>query len=242
MSNRLALAAALLALHATQPAQRPNLDARFIGNMAVALTDGTTTIVSDFPYQSGAFGYMTYDAAEIRSATSAMLALITHRHNDHWEPALFARTSWSVAGPDDVVAGIPAARVVRVRSGATFGAARIESIQTPHANVGHYSYVVTWHGRRIYFSGDTTRRARRSPNASGRAWCRSRGSRSRFVDGLRASSYFRSASTGAIRSARSVGTVQAASDTTSITERPTAEAIATAPGSEPPEPVSSRNS
>jgi L-ascorbate metabolism protein UlaG (beta-lactamase superfamily) len=35
------------------------------------------------------------------------------------------------------------------------GPLRIDAIETPHANIGHYSYVVEWHGRRLYFSGDT---------------------------------------------------------------------------------------
>ena len=52
----------------------------------------------------------------------------------------------------------------------------------------------------------------------------------------------RSASIGAILNARSVGTVQAVSDTSSMTDRPSTDAIATAPGTERPEPVSSRNS
>lgn len=42
-----------------------------------------------------------------------------------------------------------------MRPHGTFGAARIEAIETPHARIGHYSYVVTWHDRRLYFSGDT---------------------------------------------------------------------------------------
>jgi L-ascorbate metabolism protein UlaG (beta-lactamase superfamily) len=155
MPQRLAIACTLLALHTAQSAQRPALDARFIGNMAVAITDGTTTLISDFPYQSGYSRYMTYDPAEIRSTTTATLSLITHRHPDHWEPSLFAKTTWRVAGPDDVITGIVPARVVSLRSPAAFGAAQIETIQTPHAGVGHYSYVVTWHGRRLYFSGDT---------------------------------------------------------------------------------------
>jgi hypothetical protein len=37
----------------------------------------------------------------------------------------------------------------------TFGPLRIERLTTRHADVGHYSYIVTWHGRRLYFTGDT---------------------------------------------------------------------------------------
>jgi L-ascorbate metabolism protein UlaG (beta-lactamase superfamily) len=123
--------------------------------MAVAITDGATTIISDFPYQSGYSGYMTYDPGEIKSQTSQTLALVTHRHADHWEAQLFAKTNWKVIGPADVTKGLPADRIVPVADRVTFGAAQIEPIETPHARIGHYSYLVTWNGRRLYFSGDT---------------------------------------------------------------------------------------
>jgi L-ascorbate metabolism protein UlaG (beta-lactamase superfamily) len=135
--------------------QRPVLEARFIGNMAFAITDGTTTVMTDFPYRSGYSVYMTYPREEIRSPTSATLSLITHRHPDHWDRELFAETPWRVAGPGAVVNGVDASRVVALTAPATFGPVRIEPLQTPHADVGHYSYVLTWHGRRLYFSGDT---------------------------------------------------------------------------------------
>lgn len=142
-----------LAPAAAQP--RPALEARFLGNMAFAISDGVTTLMSDFPYQSGYSRYMTYDPALIRSTTASTLALITHRHGDHWEPALFSATNWKVAGPADVTAAVDPSRVVPLAGGATFGAIQIEAIETPHASIGHYSYIVTWHGRRLYFSGDT---------------------------------------------------------------------------------------
>ena len=147
----LALAAAL-APAAAQP--RPILEARFIGNMAFAITDGTATLMTDFPYQSGYSRYMTYDPKMVRSATPT-LSLITHRHADHWERSLFTATDWKVAGPADVTFGILPSRVVQVARGGTFGPIGIEAIETPHASIGHYSYIVSWHGRRMYFSGDT---------------------------------------------------------------------------------------
>jgi len=45
--------AADLAVSRAAGLQKPALQARFIVNMAVAISDGTTTIISDFPYQSG---------------------------------------------------------------------------------------------------------------------------------------------------------------------------------------------
>jgi len=145
----------MLALGLVALLQRPALDVRFVGNMAVAVTDGAVTLVTDFPYESGYSGYMTYAPAEIRSGTSTTLALITHRHRDHWERSLFSGTNWKFAGPSDVTAGLPADRVVALTATTTFGPVTIERFETPHANVGHYSYIVTWHGRRLYFSGDT---------------------------------------------------------------------------------------
>ena len=135
--------------------QRPVLEARFIGNMAFAISDGRVTVMTDFPYESGYSRYMTYAASEIRSSTPATLSLITHRHGDHWKPELLVKTDWQVAGPIDVVAAVPAHRVLPLTGPTMFGPVRIEPIATPHARIGHYSYIVTWHDKRLYFSGDT---------------------------------------------------------------------------------------
>jgi L-ascorbate metabolism protein UlaG (beta-lactamase superfamily) len=146
---------ALLLIAGGQQSERPRLDARFIGNMAFAITDGRVTLMSDFPYESGYSVYMTYPSSEIRSPTAMTLSLITHRHGDHWDAGLFTGTNWKVAGPADVTASAPADRVVPLAQRTTFGPVSIERIETPHARIGHYSYIVTWHGRRMYFSGDT---------------------------------------------------------------------------------------
>jgi hypothetical protein len=59
------------------PRQSPALTATFIGNMAFAVTDGTTTLYTDFPYESGYSGYMTYDFDAVPKAKDS-LCLITH--------------------------------------------------------------------------------------------------------------------------------------------------------------------
>jgi len=150
----IALAGWLSAAAAGQPPAA--LHARFIGNMAWAISDGSFTLMSDFPYDSGAVrGYMTYDASEIKSATPETLSLITHRHGDHWSPTLFPKTTWKIVGPRDVVATLPKDRVVPVSPRFPYGPLVVDAIETPHASIGHYSYVVAWHGKRLYFSGDT---------------------------------------------------------------------------------------
>ena len=143
----------LIAIWLVLPQAR-DLRARFIGNMGFAITDGIVTLMTDFPYESGYSGYMTYAAAEIRSDTDITIALITHRHADHWEPALFQRTNWNVIGPSDVVSSIaPERRLIAGR--VPSAGLRIEALETPHAGIGHHSYLVTWHDRRLYFTGDT---------------------------------------------------------------------------------------
>jgi L-ascorbate metabolism protein UlaG (beta-lactamase superfamily) len=144
-----------------QPATPAALEARFIGNMAFAITDGTMTLFTDFPYESGYSVYMEYDAREIRSTTADAIALITHRHRDHWDRPLFEKTAWRVVAPEDALVGIPARRIVGAlpvtptRSTIVAGPLTIDALPTPHANLGHYSYFVHWHGRRLYFTGDT---------------------------------------------------------------------------------------
>ena len=40
-------------------------------------------------------------------------------------------------------------------SGASWGAVRITPVPSVHAQIQHFSYVVDWSGRRLFFSGDT---------------------------------------------------------------------------------------
>ena len=61
-----AMALATFVLLTAVVAPSPGIEARFIGNSAFEVSDGTATILIDFPYQSGAFGYMTFLPAELR--------------------------------------------------------------------------------------------------------------------------------------------------------------------------------
>jgi L-ascorbate metabolism protein UlaG (beta-lactamase superfamily) len=137
-------------------ADAQNLEFRFIGNMAFIITDGKTTMFTDFPYGSGAFDYMKYDLNSIPIPENS-LCLITHKHLDHWDSTLFRQIKKpKVIGPPDVVSGIDAARVIQFENLTTeYRGIKVEAIETPHAKVNHYSYLVSWHGLRMYFTGDT---------------------------------------------------------------------------------------
>ena len=155
---RITLFAGLLLAVASPVAPGGELTVTFIGNMAFHITDGETALLSDFPYQSGAFGYMKYEMADVPPIKDG-LSLITHWHTDHWSLPLFAAMDTKLIAPDDVVAKIDdAARVIKIAPGApaAFRGMTIEAAKTIHRLApSHYSYIVTWHGKRLYFTGDT---------------------------------------------------------------------------------------
>jgi L-ascorbate metabolism protein UlaG (beta-lactamase superfamily) len=130
------------------------LTATFIGNMAFAITDGKTTVYTDFPYDPGAFGYMTYDFAKVPKASPA-LCLITHGHRDHFDASLFGRMDAKIIAPPELEATLPKDRVIPVAPNMTWGDVTIEAFRTPHGSIDHRSYLVTWNGLRLYLTGDT---------------------------------------------------------------------------------------
>ena len=144
--------ALLLALAAT-PSPPAGLKATFIGNMAVYVTDGRVALVTDFPYESGYGGYMRWSGDPL-PAGPRPLCLITHSHRDHFLPALAAQTCGRLLGPKDVE---EAARVTALGMDpeVRWEGITIRPQRTPHAGLEHYSYVVEWNGRRLFFTGDT---------------------------------------------------------------------------------------
>jgi len=134
-------------------AAAPALDVEFIGNAGVSLSDGETTLLVDLPYQSGAYGYMPYDFSSLQPEGRAV-ALITHGHADHFLPELFKERDWEFLGPEELSSEMDDAKVIPLTHEVSVGAFTVYPTRTPHARVEHYSYLVTWHGRRLYFVGD----------------------------------------------------------------------------------------
>lgn len=149
---RTILAACLLAPAAAAGAAE--VRARFIGNMAVQLTDGRVTLRTDFPYEPGAFGYMSWTDALVPAPVGEVLCLVTHSHRDHFLPAQAARYCTKLVGPADVRAALEE-RALGLTSPVAFGPLAITPLRTPHGPLEHYSYLVEWDGLRLYFSGDT---------------------------------------------------------------------------------------
>jgi len=145
------LATAAAACAACSPA--PSLTIRFIGNAAFELTDGRSTLLVDFPYESGTGGFMTFDSGAVRPR-GEVLALFTHIHRDHFDRAALLSRGWRAWGPAEVLALLPEDRVYARSDSIAFGAFRVARIPERHADVENVAFLITWRGRRIYHSGD----------------------------------------------------------------------------------------
>ena len=148
----LLLTACLITLAAA--AEPAEIRARFIGNMALQLTDGRVTLRTDFPYESGYSGYMTWSDALVPAATGEALCLVTHSHRDHFLASLAGRFCQRLVGPADVAAALPG-RALPMGATVSFAPVVVFPLATPHAKLEHYSYRVEWNGLRFYFTGDT---------------------------------------------------------------------------------------
>lgn len=130
-----------------------SLEFQFIGNEAFHITDGKTTLLSDFPYTSGAFGYMTYEMKNIKPIVDGV-ALITHKHQDHWNPKLFSSMALAIMAPPEILAEVKGKKNISFADEMHYKGIKVQAFKTSHTPE-HYSYLVTWHGIRMYFPGDT---------------------------------------------------------------------------------------
>lgn len=135
-------------------ASSDTLHIRFVGNAAFELSDGTTTLLMDFPYESGAFGLTTYEFAAV-DPRGFVVSVITHGHADHFDRGLFLGQDWLIVGPKEVTAQLAPERVIPLTDTVSVGSFRIVRYETPHAEMEHYAYLVLWGDRRLYFTGDT---------------------------------------------------------------------------------------
>jgi len=129
-------------------AQPGEIKIAFIGNCGLHLTDGTTNIYVDFPYKSGAHHYMEYDQSALENIRENSIFIFTHKHSDHYSGRLLRKRSGKKYGPWNVK------ELMELND--SLSGFSIEAFNTSHRfSFNHYSYLITWHNKRIYFSGDT---------------------------------------------------------------------------------------
>lgn len=128
--------------------QTTEIKIKFIGNAGLYLTDGKTNLYVDFPYKSGAHKYMEYDRSELDSIKDNSIFLFTHRHSDHYSKKLLKKLNgkkignWNPEELKNLNDSIPDFSIEAIRTSHTF-------------TFKHYSYLITWHGKKIYINGDT---------------------------------------------------------------------------------------
>ncbi len=132
--------------------QEKEIKIKFIGNCGLYLSDGKTNLYIDFPYKSGAYNYMKYDSKEIENIKENSIFLFTHKHADHYSKKLLKKVKSKHKGM--VFGSWNTNRFNKLNN--SIDNFTIESIKTKHRfTFKHYSYLITWHGKKIYLSGDT---------------------------------------------------------------------------------------
>jgi len=128
--------------------QSNEIKIRFIGNCGLYMTDQNLNVYVDFPYQSGAHKYMEYDKSELDSIKENSVFIFTHRHTDHYSKKLVKKLKGKIYGNWNV------AELDKLNSiNQNFS---IQAFRTSHKfTFKHYSYLITWHNKKIYISGDT---------------------------------------------------------------------------------------
>jgi len=131
--------------------QSNEIKIKFIGNCGLYLTDGNSNIYIDFPYKSGAHNYMEYDKSELDSIKENSTFIFTHKHADHYSIKLLKKLDGKKYGPWNI------SQLENIKN--SIADFNIEAFKTKHKVFGisfkHYSYLIIWHNKRIFISGDT---------------------------------------------------------------------------------------
>lgn len=141
----------IISFHNVVYSQANEIKIKFIGNCGLYMTDGVTNFYIDFPYKSGAHNYMEYDKSELDAVKDNSIFIFTHRHADHYSEKLLKKMKGQKFDPFNVTELRTIEKIVP-----NF---EIKSFETQHKVFGisfkHFSYLITWHGKNIYISGDT---------------------------------------------------------------------------------------
>ncbi len=136
---------------------RKTLVAKFIGNCGFCFTDKVDYLYIDFPYISGAYGFMDFDARHLEALSQhekEAYFLFTHAHDDHFNRKEVRSRKLKAAGPFGI--RCYAHDYITIDQLNRSGAWHITAFKTKHTLcLEHYSYVLEWHDTRIFISGDT---------------------------------------------------------------------------------------
>lgn len=116
------------------------------------MTDGNINLYVDFTYKSGAHRHIEYDESELKNIKENAVFLFTHRHSDHYLKKLVRKMKKEFAG---YVYGNWNTDQLKELNNSTNDFS-IQEFKTSYKFAfKHYSYLITWHGKKIYLSGHT---------------------------------------------------------------------------------------
>ncbi len=92
------------------PHQSPTLSITIVGNAGVLLSDGATSLLVDLPYESGAFGYQTYDPSDLNPPGYQVRP---------WDPLSLVVATGGLVSVALVACWMPARRAIAVDPAAT---------------------------------------------------------------------------------------------------------------------------
>lgn len=154
---KLALAALFILATYITNGQNENIKIKFLGNCGIFMTDGSLNIYVDFPYKSGAHGYMTYKPELLDSLKANSIFLFTHGHSDHYSRSLFKKSHQKLYGPWPVKFLMSKKRKYKLDElNDSLPNFSITEYRTKHGySFKHVSYLIEWNKKRIFISGDT---------------------------------------------------------------------------------------
>jgi L-ascorbate metabolism protein UlaG (beta-lactamase superfamily) len=133
--------------------QSNEITIKFIGNCSLYMTDGNLNIYIDFPYKSGAHNYMKYDKSELDNIKDNSIFIFTHRHADHYSKKLINKLTGKIYGPWNMS---KKRKLDLVKLSESYKDFSIQSYKTSHKfSLHHNSYLIAWHNKKIFISGDT---------------------------------------------------------------------------------------
>jgi len=136
--------------------QNKKIEITFLGNCGLFMTDGDINLYVDFPYKSGAYGYMTYKPEILDSLHANSIFLFTHGHADHYSRKLFKKTNQKLYGPWPVKFLMSKKRKYKLDEINSLSDFSITEYKTKHGySFKHFSYLIVWNKKRIFISGDT---------------------------------------------------------------------------------------
>lgn len=96
---------------------------------------------------------MEYDESEIDDIVDPAIFIFTHRHSDHFSKKLVKKQNGKILETFKV----DKSRVIGVEElNDSIPSLEIKAFKTKHRfSFKHYSYLINWHGKKIFISGDT---------------------------------------------------------------------------------------